>query len=437
MSLKRVLGASDAGWIVAGSMIGAGIFITPGLVAARLPGVLWPLVAWLIGGIVALAGAAVYGELGARIPEAGGDYRYLADAYGPLWGFMNGWAAITLTFSAAAAAQTRAAMEYLGAVVALDERSWLVALASPLVVLLLTWANVVGARVAGKTTVLFTAGPLLLLLGLFVAGVFSGRSDFAWPDDPLARPGGALPLALGMAIVPIFFTYSGWNAAAYLAGEMRDPGRDLWRGLLAGTGLTTVLYLLVNLALLAMLPQDVLSGSFRPAAEAAHRFLGTTGERLLALTISAAILGSANVTLMAGARVYYAMATDGLAPTALTRINSAGVPSTALWAGGVWSALLSVVGTVSELVDWATLAILLLSSLAVTTLFVFRRRDPTGAAFRCPGYPLTPIVYLLVCLGAAVSAWFYDPRHALIGLAIIAAGFPVYFLTRREFRAAR
>ena len=152
--LKRVLSAVDASWIVAGSMIGAGIFITPGLVVGHLPGVAWPLLAWLLGGVVALCGAAVYGELGARLPYAGGDYQYLKRAFGPLWGFMNGWAAITLTFSAAAAAQTRGAIEYLHAALSgsADSPPLLLRLVAPLVILLLTWTNTVGARVAGKTT---------------------------------------------------------------------------------------------------------------------------------------------------------------------------------------------------------------------------------------------------------------------------------------------
>jgi len=433
MELKRVLGASDAGWIVAGSMIGSGIFITPGLVAGRLPGMLWPLSTWILGGAVALAGAAVYAELGGRMPRAGGDYRYITDAYGPLWGFMNGWAAVTLTFSAAAAAQCRAALGYVAAVLPIEDTALFVTLAAPVAVFLLTGANLVGARVAGRTTVIFTAGPLLLLLGLFVAGALGGQGGLHWPEEPFARPAGFLPLAVGMALIPVFFTYSGWNAAAYLAGEMRDPGRNLARGLLAGTGLTALLYVLVNVALLLLLPPEQLANSTRPASDAAELYLGPTGGKLLALTIAAAILGSANVTLMAGARVYFAMAGDRMGPRALTRVSRAGVPSVALWVGGVWAAVLSVIADIGQLVDWATLGIMLLSSLTVTSLFVFRRRDPDGATFRCPGYPLTPVVYLVVCLGAAVSAWFYDPQHALIGLAILAAGFPVYFVSRRFF----
>ncbi len=436
MGLKRVLGAVDAGWLVAGNMIGAGIFITPGLVAGHLPGAAWPLTAWVIGGLLALCGAAVYGELGARIPRAGGDYQYLASAFGPLWGFLTGWAALILSFSAAAAVMSRVALSYLESAVPFLEGTprGLVPIGAPLIILALTLANTAGARVAGKTTAFLTAIPLVGLVALFGFGVFAGQTEAHWPTDTVALPAGAWPLAFGAALVPIFFTYSGWNAAAYMAGEMKNPGRNLARGLLIGTGLVTSLYLLVNLGLIAVLPQDVLAGSTRPAAEAAERLIGFRGERVLALMIAVAITGSANVTLMAGARIYYAMAVDGLAPSPLARTNRFGVPSTALWVGGVWSAVLAIIGDVGELVNWATLAILLLSSLTVASLFVFRRRDPRGSPFRCPGYPLTPLLYLLTSLGIAIVSGISDPRHSIIGILMVAVGIPIYPVARRWFR---
>lgn len=430
--LKRVLGETDAAWLVAGSMIGSGIFITPGLVAGSLPGMAWTLSAWLLGGLVALMGAAVYGELGARLPRAGGEYQYLTHAYGPMWGFMSGWAALTLTFSAAAAAQSRAALGYLWAALPGSGQPPAIvdALVAPLVVLALTWANTVGARVAGRTTLLFTAVPLAVLVGMFGYGALTGSAELALPEGPAAPPDSPWLVAFAAAMIPIFFTYSGWNAAAYLAGEMRDPRRGLARGLLLGTGLVTLLYLLINLVLMMVLPQSELASSTRPVADAARLLLGGRGDRLLSLTISIAILGSANVTLMAGARIYYAMAVDGMAPSTFTRINRAGVPSSALWVGGVWSAGLAMVGRIQDLVSWATLAILLLSSLTVTALFVLRRRGGQ-APFRCPGYPVTPALFLLISLYVAWKSFWYDWIHALIGVAIIAAGFPIYLFVRR------
>jgi APA family basic amino acid/polyamine antiporter len=417
-------------------MIGAGIFVTPGLVAGHLPGAAWHLGAWILGGLIALSGAAMYGELGARLPRAGGDYLYLTAAFGPLWGFLTGWAAFALTFSAAAAAMSGVAVTYLQAALPgdLPQGEWFSAVAGPLLLLALVAANVAGARVSGRTTAVLTALPLLGLGGMFGYGLVAGGGPVGWPAHALAPPAGAWPVAFGAAMLPVFFTYSGWNAAAYLAGEMKEPGRNLPRGLLLGTGLVTLLYLAVNIVLLAAVPTATLAGSTTAGAEAARRLLGPAAERALACGVALAILGSANVTLMAGARIYYAMACDGLAPAALSRTNRAGVPHVALWAGGVWSAILAATGSVAQLISWATLAILLLSALGAAALFVLRRRAPRGSSFLCPGYPATPALYLAATLAVAVASCVDDPRQSIKGVLLVLAGLPIYAIVSRTRR---
>jgi APA family basic amino acid/polyamine antiporter len=428
MTLKRVLGPVDAAWIVSGNMIGAGIFAMPGLVVGYLSGTFWPLVAWLLGGMLALCGAAVYAELGARIPRAGGDYLYLSEAFGPVWGFLTGWAALLLTFSAAAAAMSIVAVGYLRTAVPFFASlpDWIVA---PAFVLLLTVANLTGARVSGRTTAWFTAIPLLGLLVLFGAGLFAADTVVRWPEaTALSRP---WPLALGVAMLPVFFTYSGWNAAAYLAGELRDPGRSLPRGLLGGTLLVTLVYVLINTVFLVVIPAEQLAGSTTAGAVAARLLLGPVAERALALLIAIAVLGSVNVTLMAGSRIYYAMALDGLVPRSLARTNAAGVPSTALWAGGIWSALLALTEKVELLVNWASMAILLLSSLTVVALIVLRRRGAEEPAYRCTAYPATPAIYLIMSAAVACANLVVFPKQSLYGVLILAAGFPAYLLAKR------
>jgi len=427
MELRRVLSAREAAWLVAGNMFGAGIFFTPGFVAATLPGLAGPLAAWTFGGVLALAGAAVYAELGARLPHAGGDYQYLTRAFGPLWGFLTGWAAWTLSFSAAAAAMAQVVVSHFAAAVTggaavtpLTER-----VGAAAIVLLLTAANVAGARVAGRTTALLTSLPIAVLLGVFAWGLLAGSARPRWPEAWVAAPGGAWPIAFGAAMVPVFFTYSGWNVAAYLAGELERPSHALPRALLAGTAAVTVLYLAANVALLGLLG-DALATSGSPGADAVGLLLGGRAERLVAAVIGTAIVGSANVTLMAGARIYYAMARDGLAPRGLVRTNARGVPSAALWAGGSWAALLAVAAPVRTLYSWATLAILLLSSIAVAALFVLRRRGVGDTAYRCPGYPLTPWLYLLASVGVAAASAVREPLESLAGVAIVLAGIPAY-----------
>jgi APA family basic amino acid/polyamine antiporter len=433
MALKRVLGAGDAGFLVAGNMIGAGIFVTPGLVAAHLPGAAWQLAAWVGGGLLALAGAAVYAELGARIPRAGGDYQYLSKAFGHLWGFLTGWAGFTLTFSAATAVMAGVAIDHLHRALPglLPEAEMARRIAAALLVLLLTMANVMGARTSGRTTLVLTAVPLTGLGALFGYGLLAGAPLASPAVTAWAPPEGPWPAAAGAAMLPIFFTYSGWNAAAYLAGEMREPGRSLPRGLLVGTALVTFLYVIINVILIASVPASLLSGSTTAGTDAARLLLGPGAARLFSVCVAIAVLGSANVTLMAGARVYYAMACDRLAPPALARTNAAGVPHMALWAGGMWGAFMALVGGVSRLIGWTTMAILLLSALAAAALFVLRNRESEGAPFRCPGYPLTPAIYVAATLAVAVTSALSDPKGALRGTFLIAIGVPIYQLFRR------
>jgi APA family basic amino acid/polyamine antiporter len=427
-----VLTTGDAAWLVAGNMVGAGIFFTPGDVARELPGTLGPLAAWLLGGLIALAGAAIYGELGARIPHAGGDYQYLTRAFGPLWGFLMGWAAFVLSFSAAAAAMSRVSVSYLVAAVSPGAQAspLLERTAGPALLLALTALNVAGAKIGGRTTTILTSIPLLALCGIAAWGLVVGDAPLDWPAPAPEPRGGSWLLALGAAMVPVFFTYSGWNAAAYVAGELERPERTLPRALLLGTAGVTVLYLGTNVLLLGLLGKG-LAASTTPGADAVRRLLHGRAEGALPLIIAVAIASSANVTLMAGARIYYAMAGEGLAPRALAHVNRRGVPATALLCGGIWSAALAALAPAATLIRWATLAILLLSSLSVAALFVLRRRGPAFGSFRCPGYPLTPALYLAASLAVALSAAVYDPRGSLWGLLLVGAGFPVYALWRR------
>jgi APA family basic amino acid/polyamine antiporter len=438
MALRRTLTAVDATWLVAGSMVGAGIFAFPGLVAGQLPGLVLPLAAWAFGGVLALCGALVYGELGARMPHAGGDYRYLTDVFGPGWGFLSGWAAFTVTFSAAVAAMALVAVDYLLRALALPWEGVLSGrrIYALLLVLALTAANVVGARVSGRLTALLTGLPVAGLLTIYGYGLLVGRgTEVAAVAEPVARswtwPG------FGSAMVLVFFTYTGWNAAAYVAGEIRDPGRNLTRALVAGTALVTALYLGVNAVLLAVVPPARMAGSTTAGAEAARILLGEPGGRALSAVIALAVAGTANVTLMAGSRIWFAMAGDGLAPAPLRRVNAQGVPGAALWCGGVWAALLTLPGDVQALVNWTTLAILLLSSLTVVSLFVVRRRAGPSREFRCPGYPFTPLLYLVASLAVAASSARHDPLEAAKGLLLVGAGVPIYLLLRRRAAAAQ
>jgi len=361
-----------------------------------------------------------------------------------------------LSFSGAAAVMAMVAVDHVATLwpgAATSSIAWRPVIA-PLVVLALTYANVAGARFAGRTTAWLTAVPVLGLVALFVVGWLKAHVEtMAGTPGIAALPGNGATssgiaaeagnpgflAALGAAMIPVFFTYSGWNAAAYVAGEIRQPRRNLWRGLLLGTAGVTLFYVAFNGLLLAVLPAASMAGSTTAASMAAYRLLGSGGEKVLAVVVALAVLGSANVTLMAGARIYYAMARDGLAPAPLGRTNAAGVPSVALWVSGIWTAFLAMTGRIEALVSWATLAILLLSSLAVSSLFWMRRRGvgateentrDGAASYRCPGYPVTPLLYLVASLAVAWASVLYDWRQALYGVLIVAAGIPLYGFSR-------
>jgi APA family basic amino acid/polyamine antiporter len=306
-------------------------------------------------------------------------------------------------------------------------------IAGPALVLVLSLLNVVGVRAAGRVTAWLTAIPIAGLVLLFGIGLFRGEADLTVPETQALEPE-RLPLLLGAAMIPIFFSYSGWNAAAYLAGEVRDPGRNLARALLGGTLLVTLLYLALNLLFIVVVPASRLAGSTTAGADAASALLGPGAERVLSALIAVAVLGSAHVTMMAGSRIYYAMAHDRLAPRGFGRLNRAGAPARALWGAAAWTAVLAASGTVGLLVHWTTLAILLLSSLTAGAIFVFRRRDPAGTSFRCPGYPWTPLLYIAACLGVAVASTLSQPLEALYGLLVLVAGLPFYYVLRRSSR---
>ncbi|MCP3982297.1 MAG: amino acid permease [bacterium] len=435
--LKQVLGAADAGWLVAGCMIGAGMFYTPGLVVGSLPSAGWVLAAWIVGGMLAVCGAAVYAELGARLPRAGGDYQFLKHSFGPAWGFLTGWASFTVTFSAAVAAMVIVGVRYLDSALGNAAPPWLTWVAPPLIVLALTAANTAGARVAGRTTLWLTILPVLSLMLLFGVGILLGDASMQWPGQRASGAPTSRILGFGAALIPVYFTYTGWNSAAYVAGEIRDPGRNLSRALLGGTLFVTLLYVAWNLMLLLVVPYDELAGSTTAGAQAARVLLGDRGERVLSAAVAVAVFGTANVTLMSGSRIYYAMALDHEALRPLARVGSRGVPTTALWVGGVWTALLAAIGRVDALVNWTTLAILILSSLTVVGLFVLRRRAPDATTFRCPGYPLTPAIYLVASCGVAFASARYAPWQALAGATLVLAGLPVYFVVRRLSAAER
>lgn len=481
--LVRGLGLFDAAMIVAGSMIGSGIFIVSADMARQLGGAGWLLGAWALTGALTVIAALSYGELAAMMPRAGGQYVYLREAYGPLAGFLYGWTLFLVIQTGTLAAVAMAFAKFLGVLLPGLSETHVLAAAGRFrltpatvvaigVLLLLTWSNSTGLRAGKIVQNLFTTAKIAALTALIVAGLTLGanatalRANFtdwwtatatttaATADGVTARtvPLSALGLwlALGTAMVGSLFSADAWNNVTFTAGEVKQPQRNLPRSLLLGVGLVCGLYFLANLAYLVTLP---LAGSpdgagalergiqfarnDRVATAAMEVILGGHAVTVMAVLILVSTFGCINGMVLAGARVYYAMARDGLFFAPVGRLNRQGVPRNGLWVQGVWACLLTVSGTYGDLLDYVIFAVLIFYALTIAGLFVLRRRRPDAERpYRAVGYPWLPAVYIGAASLIALDLLVAEKTRANTwpGLLLVLAGLPVYWLWKQTRR---
>jgi APA family basic amino acid/polyamine antiporter len=428
--LQRRLGPIDAAAIVISNVIGGGIFFVPVIVAQLVPRPSALLGAWLAGGALAFAGAMAYAELGAMRPHAGGEYVYIRDAYGPLAAFLTGWTSFIAGFSGAIAASAVALAGYVDHFVPLDPRArTAVALVAVLAFTLVHVRGLGPGRFLQNLLALLKVSAIVILVA---AGFAAARGNIA----NFAAGSHATAVGWGLALVPVMFTYSGWNAAAYVAGEVRDPHRNVPLSLALGTIAVVVLYLALNALFLYAMPVSrlaSLSGGSLMDSVAEHLF-GSAGGDLLAIFAIISIAASISAMVLAGPRVYYAMARDGLF------VRSAGhvhprfhTPAAAIVAQGAWSGVLVLSGTLSQLVAYTGFAVVLFAGIAVSAVFVLRHRIPDDPRpFRALGYPWAPAIFVVSSAAMVVNEIWRDPGPALTGVALIAAGIPVYLLARRR-----
>ncbi len=435
----RQVGAFTAACLLVSNAVGSGIFTTSGFMARDLgdPGAI--LLLWALGGGLALAGAMSYSELGAALPRVGGEYVYLRRAFGPLAGYLSGWTSFTLGFGAAIAAAAVGFGHYLLRL--LPEAASGIG-PKPLALALLwslTAVHALGVEHGGRFQRIIT---LLKIGGI---GLLAAAA-FVWGDGDWAhlRPAasGATDPGFGAAAVSLIFvlySYSGWNAAAYIAGEIRDPSRGLPRAMLGGTLLVAGLYLVVNLAYLYALPVEVLGADpVLPVAEkAASALFGARAASVVVAVLCVSIAGSVSSMVWAGPRVYQAMAEDGCAPAALARRSRSQAPVRAIAAQSAWVTLLVLSGTFESLVVYSGVALALFGALAVSSLLVLRRREPElERPYRVALYPWLPLSYIGMSLWIAVHATWERPTASLLSIATVAAGIPLYLGWRRRAPAS-
>jgi len=443
--LDRRLGPIDAAAIVVSNVIGGGIFFVP-IIVAQMVGtsgaILW---VWIIGGALAFAGAMAYAELSALRPRAGGEYVYLREAFGPLAAFLTGWTSFIAGFSGAIAASALAVADYIGRFIpaAAD--------ATPIFTIPLPFLPLVVSRKAVVALVPIAVLSFIHIRGLgpgrivqnVLAGLKAGALALIVALGFMIASGGTggeaattgLPMSgMLLALVPIMFTYSGWNAAVYVAEEVRDPGRNVPLVLGLGTLTVIVLYVALNALYLHVLGAAQLAAlPGRLLDVVGERLFGVAAANAIALFTIVSLSASISAMTLAGPRVYYAMAQDGLFLGAASRVHPRyHTPAVAIVAQSLWTVVLVLCGSLSQLVSYTGFAVILFSAVAVASLFVLRWRNPDAPRpFRAWGYPWAPAVFVLACGAMVVNEMIRNGATALAGVAVIVAGIPVYFVFRR------
>jgi APA family basic amino acid/polyamine antiporter len=444
--LIRALGLGSAVLFVMGSVIGSGIFLTTGVMAQALPSPTLLLFAWLAGGVVALTGGLTYAELGAMFPRSGGAYVYLREAFGPLIAFLYGWAALLIFFSGGIAAVSVGFAEYVSYFLpALSSSHVLLAASTPLgtwtlsaaqvvAVFCITaqsWINYVGVRSGNRVNIVITIAKVAGLTSLPIMALVYAHGSPAW--TPVV-PAVARPLAaFGVAMIAVLWANDAWYCLTWIAGEIKDPQRNLARALFYGVSLLTIVYLVVNLAYLYALPLAELRGVTRVAEKAATTMVGARGATFVALTVVVSTFGCNVAAILAGARLLFAMGRDGVFLTAAGRVHPVyRTPHVAIVALGSWAALLALSGSYEQLFTYVAFASSLLHMIGAFGVFRLRKTRPLAPRpYRVWGYPVVPIVFIVASGAFVVNTLVERPRESMAGLAFLGLGVPFFWWSRR------
>ncbi len=484
----RAIGLFDGTMIVVGSMIGSGIFIVAPDISRQTGSAGGLLLAWILTGLLTIAAALSYGELAALFPHAGGQYVYLREAYSPLWGFLYGWTLFLVIQTGTIAAVAVGFARYLGVLVpAISPQAWIVhpislgskyaislsvqQLVGVLMIVFLTFLNTLGVRLGKLIQNIFTSAKTLSLLGLIFLGIFIGRNAGAitenfshlWairnaqtiepganflrsfvPSVTAASGAFGLFVAYGVAQVGSLFSADAWNNIGFTAAEVKNPKRDVALSMAFGTIIVITLYCLANFAYLCTLPlvQIQTVADDRVASAALNAIFGPAGAAIMAVAIIISTFGCNNGLILAGARVSYAMARDGLFFRSTGTLNSKGVPGSALIYQGIWmlrTRRVDAAGAItygnlySDLLDYVVFSVLIFYALTIAGIFVLRAKRPQAERpYRAFGYPFVPLVYIVAAVAIMFVLLFYRTQTAWPGLVIVLLGVPVYLVWSRR-----
>jgi len=468
--LKRSLGLIDATSIVAGSMIGSGIFLVTAAMARDVGSAAWILLIWLVTGLLTMSAALSYGELAGMMPNAGGQYVYIQRAYGRLISFLYGWTVFTVIQTGTIAAVAVAFSNYtavffpvledkiltLGESFAITNKQIL----AMGIILLLTFINTKGIKSGKIIQVIFTSAKLIALFALIVIGIYIGfhtdtfTNNFAnmWEaSKTVLEKGGTLTItklsgiallgAMGATIINSLFSSDAWNNVTFIAGEIKEPKKNIPRSLFLGTLIVTIIYMLANIAYLALLPLHgtpdgtvlesgiMFAAQDRVGAAAASAIMGNIGVFMMAGLIMVSTFGCNIGLILAGGRLFYAMAKDGLFFKKAGELNTYDVPAKALWLQCLWACFLCLTGRYGDLLTYATFASLLFYMLTIGGLFILRKKEPDAERpYKAFGYPVIPFLYIVITALISVTLLIYDTRNTGLGLFIVALGIPVYYI---------
>jgi APA family basic amino acid/polyamine antiporter len=425
----RGVSALVASFIVIANMVGTGVFTSLGFQVSALPSPLAIMALWVVGGLGALAGALCYGEIGAMMPRSGGEYHYLSRIYHPAVGFLAGWVSLTVGFAAPVALAAMALSAYTSRLVALAHPT----LTAAAVVVLISVVHSAGLKAGGRFQSLFTTAKILLILGFSAIGLVAGHPQ-ALQWVPTATSLGLMTSgSFAVSLVFVSYAYSGWNASAYIAGEMARPERDLPRSLLLGTAVVMGLYLLLNVVFLRAAPMSELSGQIDVGNIAARHLLGPTGASLMGGLIALGLVSTISAMTWAGPRVAQVIGEDVPILRPLAVRNGGGAPYLAILFQLILVLAMLATSSFEKILTYLGFTLALCTVLTVFGVFVLRVRSPQAPRpYRTWGYPVTPLVFLAINGWMLVYLLLHQPFQSLAGLGTILAGVPLYFLAGKK-----
>ena len=430
--LPRALGLADSALLVVGSIIGSGIFLTPSNIARRVHTVEGLLLVWVVGGILSFCGALSYAELGAAFPKAGGIYVFLRQAYGPLPAFLYGWCTFFVMQGGSIATLASAFAIYLGYLSQISP--WLAKMLAVSCIALLTLINCFGVRSGALVQNFLTVIKIGSLVGISLVLFLSSRGT---AQHFFNAPAAASPFSLsafGIAMIAALWAYEGWHLLTFAAGEVKNPQRNLTGGLLMGTLIAIVLYLTVNLAYLWMLPIDGIAGSSRVASDAMERAVGPVGGTLVALAILISITGATNSNVLAGPRVYFAMARQKLFFKQVAFVHPRyQVPVVSIVVQAIWAIILTLVGNFERLFSYVIVVAWIFYAMGGAAVLVLRWKQPNlERPYKVWGYPFVPLLFVLMAAAIVLNTVFNDFKNSFWGLVVVLSGLPAYFYWSRK-----